>query len=45
MESFGIILNVTRPDQQLTKIDLAVVRETIRLVVSYDPSDHSFAHN
>jgi hypothetical protein len=45
MDSFGIILNVKRPDNHLTPVDLAIVRETIRLVVSYDANDDSFKNN
>jgi hypothetical protein len=45
MESFGIILNLDRPDAKLTPSDLALLREMIRLALGYKKEDQSFRWN
>jgi hypothetical protein len=45
VDSIGIILNVTPIGQKLTRSDMALLRETVRLAVAYDPADQSFRFN
>jgi len=45
MNGFSIILNIPRKENELTPADWGLLRQTIRIAVSYDQKDQSFRNN
>jgi hypothetical protein len=45
MNGFSIILNLSRKNSELTPADWSLLRETIKIAVSYDEKDQSFRLN